>query len=89
MDVKAIMNSWVKQKGYPVVTLRSGSNFYHDKDTPQHGIDVIQERFLIDSSLSKHQRKSEIGNTKWHIPLTYITQTSDKEHILWVNTSRK
>ena len=83
------MDSWVKQKGYPVVTLRS-SKIYNDKDKKENGIDVVQERFLIDPSLDKNQRKNEIGEMKWYIPLTYITQDSDKEHVLWVNhTSRK
>jgi aminopeptidase N len=88
--VKAIMDSWIKQKGYPVVSLLRSSSLYLDKDKPEHGIDVVQERFLIDPSLDKHQRKNEIGDKKWYIPLTYITQDSDKEHVVWVNhTSRK
>ena len=83
------MDSWVKQKGYPVVTLKS-SKLLNDNAKTEHGIDVVQERFLIDPSMDKHQRKSEIGEKKWYIPLTYITQNSDKEHLLWVNhTSRK
>jgi aminopeptidase N len=83
------MNSWVKQKGYPVVTLKS-SKLHLDKDREETSIDVAQERFLIDSSLNKNQRKDEIGEMKWYIPLTYMTQDSDKEHVLWVNhTSRK
>ena len=83
------MDTWIKQKGYPVVTLRS-SKLYFDKDKPESAIDVAQERFLIDPSLEKHQRKTQIEGMKWYIPLTYITQDSDKEHVLWMNhTSRK
>ncbi|XP_028406137.1 endoplasmic reticulum aminopeptidase 1-like [Dendronephthya gigantea] len=88
LNVKAIMDSWVEQKGYPVVTMKS-SRLLDDNAKTQHGIDVVQERFLIDPALDKHQRKSEIGGKKWYIPLTYITQDSDKEHLFWVNhTSR-
>ena len=88
LDVKAIMDSWVKQKGYPVVTLKS-SKLQLDEDKQENSIDVVQERFLIDPSLDKSRRKNEIGEMKWYIPLTYITQDSDKEHVLWVNhTSR-
>ena len=83
------MDSWVKQKGYPVVTLKS-SKLQLDEDKQENSIDVAQERFLIDPSLDKSRRKDEIGEMKWYIPLTYITQDSDKEHVLWVNhTSRK
>lgn len=51
---------------------------------------VSQERFLIDPSLDKQKRKDEIGELRWYIPLTYMTENSDKERMLWINrTSRK
>lgn len=87
--MKSIMDSWIKQKGYPVVTIKA-SKLHHDKHRAEKIMEVTQERFLIDSSLNRQQRKNEIGDKKWYIPLTYITQDSDIEHTFWINhTSRR
>ena len=87
LDVKAIMDSWIKQKGYPVVTMRS---MKMKKSSIPDQIVVSQERFLIDPSLDKKTRKNEIGQLSWFIPLTFITQNSDKEQMIWLNkTSSK
>ena len=81
------MDSWIKQKGYPVVTIHSQKT---KRSNAPGQILVSQERFLIDPYLDKHARKNEIGDLRWYIPLTYMTEKSDKEHILWINqTSSK
>ena len=81
------MDSWIKQKGYPVVTIHSQRT---KRSSAPDQILVSQERFLIDPSLDKHTRKNEIGDLRWYIPLTYVTESSDKEHMLWINkTSSK
>ena len=90
LDVKAIMDSWVKQKGYPVVTLRTSKAKRIAKSGLWKDVIASQERFLIDPSIDEQKRKNEIGEHKWYIPLTYITQNSRKERVLWMNhTSRK
>lgn len=62
-DVTAILNTWIRQKGLPVVNVeRVGNNFR-----------LTQKRFLIDpDSESKETVKSEF-NYKWSIPITYTT----------------
>lgn len=62
-DVYAILNTWIRQKGLPVVTVtRDGNNFR-----------LTQKRFLTDSdNEGKETVASEYGY-KWSIPITYVT----------------
>lgn len=67
-EVTAILNTWTRQKGLPVVIVEKveGKNQYK----------LTQERFLIDpESAAKETMVSEY-NYKWYIPLTYITDKS-------------
>ncbi|NXD87042.1 ERAP1 aminopeptidase, partial [Halcyon senegalensis] len=60
-DVKAMMDTWTLQKGFPLVTVTvRGKNVY-----------LQQERYVkgVDSASS--------AGYLWHIPLTYITSKSD------------
>lgn len=56
------MDSWVNQKGYPVVTVTRS----YEKD----GKDKIQqERFI-----TYNPDKEEQNNQTWHIPINYATE---------------
>ncbi|XP_068103596.1 endoplasmic reticulum aminopeptidase 1 isoform X2 [Hyperolius riggenbachi] len=60
MDVRAMMNTWTLQKGFPMVTVSmKGKQVYVEQEHYQKGgKEAESERFL------------------WHIPLTYITSKS-------------
>ncbi|NXA31968.1 ERAP1 aminopeptidase, partial [Eudromia elegans] len=60
-DVKAMMNTWTLQKGFPLVTVTvRGKNVHLQQEYYRKG---------VDSPLSTEYL--------WHIPLTYITSKSD------------
>ena len=68
-DVAEILNTWIRQKGLPVVTVkRVGETF-----------ELTQKRFLTDqTSESKETVKSDY-NYKWSIPITYVTSANPTE----------
>ncbi|KAJ8311423.1 hypothetical protein KUTeg_010778 [Tegillarca granosa] len=58
-DIKAIMDTWTRQMGYPVVTMRSDGDSYV----------LEQQRFLLDGNNSVND-----SIYKWRIPFTYMTK---------------
>lgn len=72
-DVTEIVNTWIRQKGLPVVTVtRDGNNFR-----------LTQKRFLTDAdSESKETLESEYGY-KWSIPITYVTSANSEVQRQW------
>ncbi|XP_062455983.1 endoplasmic reticulum aminopeptidase 1-like isoform X2 [Rhea pennata] len=61
LDVRAMMNTWTLQKGFPLVTITvRGKNVHLQQEHYMKGVDS--------SSSTKYL---------WHIPLTYITSKSD------------
>lgn len=62
-NVFEFLNTWIRQKGLPVVTVtRDGDNFR-----------LTQKRFLTDpENENKETEASEFGY-KWSIPITYVT----------------
>ncbi|XP_043844093.1 endoplasmic reticulum aminopeptidase 1 [Dromiciops gliroides] len=62
VDVKAMMNTWTLQKGFPLITITMRGKNVHIK----------QELYRKGTSHS-----SETGYL-WHVPLSYITSKSDK-----------
>jgi glutamyl aminopeptidase len=65
-DVTAILNTWIRQKGLPVVSVeRSGNNFR-----------LTQKRFLIDPESESKETVSSEYNYKWSIPITYVTSAN-------------
>ncbi len=78
--VTQIMNTWTRQKGYPVLTL-----------TRQEGTDgevkyrVEQDRFLADpDARSKDDDESEFGY-RWEVPVTYVTSGDRERKQLWLH----
>lgn len=69
-DVKTIMKTWTMQKGFPLVTVTVKGKNIHLK----------QEPYKKGSKMS-----SSTGNL-WHIPLTYITNSSDDIHKILLET---
>lgn len=64
LNIKAIMDSWTRQMGYPVLQVtRSGTSSYR----------VQQERYLTDSSLAGQGDTSPYGY-RWDVPVTWISE---------------
>ncbi|XP_059825427.1 leucyl-cystinyl aminopeptidase-like isoform X1 [Hypanus sabinus] len=65
LNVKEIMETWTRQTGYPVVTVKL--------DTTTNKIHLNQTRFLRPSH--PLNSSSSYCSHLWHIPLTYITSS--------------
>ncbi|XP_060074768.1 glutamyl aminopeptidase-like [Ylistrum balloti] len=71
-----IMDTWTRQMGYPVVTLRSDGDHYI----------LDQDRFLLDGNSSMGDPSPY--EYKWHIPFTYVTEAEpdiNNRKIVWLN----
>jgi glutamyl aminopeptidase len=78
LDVSAIVNTWIRQKGYPVVSVARVGNEYH----------ITQKRFLTDPN-AEETEVSEF-NYKWSIPITWFTNTYSEVKSVWfMNTQDK
>jgi len=68
-DVSEVLNTWIRQKGLPVVTVaRDGDNFR-----------LTQSRFLTDSESAGKETVESEYNYKWSIPITYVTSANTTE----------
>ncbi|XP_035223488.1 glutamyl aminopeptidase-like, partial [Stegodyphus dumicola] len=84
MNVSQIMDTWTRQKGYPLVTV-----------TLEHTtVKVKQERFLlfpdsgnISSPNSDNTSSSDISpyDYKWFVPISYVTDLGNKHSTYWLN----
>ncbi|XP_036888218.1 endoplasmic reticulum aminopeptidase 1 [Sturnira hondurensis] len=70
LDVKAMMNTWTLQQGFPLITITVRGRNVHMK----------QERYL-----KGHAAAPESGYL-WHVPLTFITSKSDSAHRFLLKT---
>ncbi|XP_037009732.2 endoplasmic reticulum aminopeptidase 1 [Artibeus jamaicensis] len=70
LDVKAMMNTWTLQQGFPLVTITVRGRKVHMK----------QERYL------KGQAVDAEPGYLWHVPLTFITSKSDSAHRFLLKT---
>ncbi|KAL5019806.1 hypothetical protein ScPMuIL_002698 [Solemya velum] len=61
-DIKEIMDTWTRQMGYPLVSMRTEGDKYI----------LEQSHFLLDPDMAP-DTVSSFGY-QWHIPFTYITQ---------------
>ncbi len=76
--VTEIMNSWVKQMGYPFISVEIEEN---SSDT---NVTLTQERFLYDHLLYEDKKDP----TTWQIPVSIATSTGNKISLL-MEDSRK
>lgn len=72
INVTAIMDTWTRQKGFPVVNVQKSGNKYK----------LTQKRFLADPDASFDPSDSPYGY-KWTIPITYITNRSSTPTLVW------
>ncbi|KAL7063805.1 hypothetical protein AAHC03_05522 [Spirometra sp. Aus1] len=80
INIHQIMNCWIKQTGYPLVTVtRTGPKTFR----------LTQQRFLLGFEL-KNNSMLHIDNT-WNIPLTYAAASEDvvaaENRIIWMNNA--
>ena len=59
------MDTWTRQKGYPVIVLKRLPNGHYL---------ATQERFLSSPNATSDNDEKSPFNYKWEIPLTYKTQ---------------
>ncbi|XP_072938562.1 aminopeptidase A-like isoform X2 [Epargyreus clarus] len=72
INISYIIETWTRQMGYPVVTVRPSDD----------GTYVLtQTRFLLDSE-AVYENDSEF-NYRWFIPITYKTNRGMNKKILW------
>ncbi|XP_043274166.1 glutamyl aminopeptidase-like [Venturia canescens] len=72
INVTAIMDTWTRQMGYPVVkVVRNGLNYT-----------LTQKRFLADPEAEYDPAESNYGY-KWTIPITYITSKNSTPTHIW------
>lgn len=77
-DVKAIMDTWTQQTGFPLVTISKNGTI----------ITAKQKRFLLTTHDNTTDNKiTKIStNSRWYIPLNYYTDKEpDKINTVWMN----
>ena len=68
-DVTEVLNTWIRQKGLPVVSVqRNGNNFR-----------LTQKRFFTDPDSAEKETVESEYNYKWSIPITYVTSANSSE----------
>ncbi|XP_076239529.1 glutamyl aminopeptidase [Calliopsis andreniformis] len=72
LNVTEIMDTWTRQKGFPVVNVKKFENKYI----------LTQKRFLADPDAQFDPADSEFGY-KWTIPITYRTNKTEKPTLVW------
>ncbi|XP_037298110.1 glutamyl aminopeptidase isoform X3 [Manduca sexta] len=73
LNLTHIMNTWTRQMGYPVLSVRPA-------DKP-NTYEITQSRFLYDKD-AKYTNDSSY-NYRWFVPITYKTDGRKSENILW------
>ncbi|KAJ9582424.1 hypothetical protein L9F63_003222, partial [Diploptera punctata] len=80
LDVKAVMDTWTRQMGFPLITISRDGNV----------ISASQKRFLLTVSVSNETEHSNESvspfSYKWYVPLSYYTnQDIYKVRHIWMN----
>ncbi|KAL3884568.1 hypothetical protein ACJMK2_024701 [Sinanodonta woodiana] len=76
IDVGEIMDTWTRQMGYPVVSVREEGDQYI----------LEQSRFLLDPNSSETDNSDSPYGYKWHVPVTYVLQENpDEKYLAWLH----
>ena len=82
------MNTWTRQKGYPVLMLTKESNT-STSSTSSSGYSecyrVTQERFLMDPLAYSAPDEQSPYDYKWEVPVTYITSNNATVQQVWLH----
>lgn len=75
ITLKNVMNNWVNEPGYPVITIT------WSKTLPDV-VNITQERFFLVKPVKEDK-------TQWYIPVNYVTEDSPTNHkSLWLIPGR-
>lgn len=83
LDIKHIMSTWTRQKGFPVVIIEKG---------PEKGqYKMTQQRFLASSAKDDKTSKKEESpyDYKWEIPLSYKTVSGQTTGRYWIHVNQE
>ncbi|KAK3108903.1 hypothetical protein FSP39_018341 [Pinctada imbricata] len=85
LDVKGIMDTWILQMNYPVVTVTKQSD---------GKLKLSQKRFLIDYDATDPMKYISPYNYQWRIPFTYTTSTAQNFNqtstdVIWFDDKEK
>ncbi|XP_072747372.1 aminopeptidase A isoform X2 [Anoplolepis gracilipes] len=72
LNITAIMDTWTRQEGYPVINVQKVGNTYI----------LTQKRFLDDSDITFDLSKSDY-KYRWTVPITYITNKNEIPTLIW------
>lgn len=72
LNITAIMDTWTRQEGFPVINVRKSENTYV----------LTQKRFLEDSK-ARYDPSKSIYEYRWTIPITYITNRNETPTLIW------
>jgi glutamyl aminopeptidase len=73
LDIDMIVNTWIKQKGIPVVTVEKTGG----------SVRLTQKRFFTDPENDGKETLKSDFNYKWSIPITYKTDLDSTVQRLW------
>jgi len=73
LDISNIVNTFIRQKGIPVVTVKKiGST-----------VELTQKRFLTDPSSESKETVASEFNYKWSLPITYFSDANKTVNRAW------
>lgn len=78
INITAIMDTWTRQMGFPVVNARKNGST----------ITLTQKRFLLDSEAKFDPTESDY-EYKWTIPITYVTDKNSTPTLIWFDKDAK
>ncbi|XP_060746066.1 thyrotropin-releasing hormone-degrading ectoenzyme-like isoform X2 [Tachysurus vachellii] len=81
VDIKEVMDGWILQMGYPVVTIST-------TESPENTVTISQQHFLYDTDAKIHHHQLLNKSLQWRIPLKLalgnFSHTSS-ESLIWIS----
>ena len=82
LDITKIMNTWTRQKGYPIIHLEMNNA---GSSNGPCSYKVTQQRFLSDPEAYKIQDEVSPYGYKWEVPVTYMSSVDKKINQVWLH----
>ncbi len=73
LDVTKIMDTWTRQKGFPVLNVSRKSDKYV----------IRQERFLANADMNSNDDAESPFGYKWEVPVTFFTSKDSETRQKW------
>ena len=84
LDITNIMNTWTRQKGYPILTLSKEKNS-STSSSCSSCYRVTQQRFLSDPEAYNVCDDISPYEYKWEVPVTYTSPKNSGIHQVWLH----